>query len=207
MKLVIYVFGIGRILCHWWYVGCGHIGSNQLYFDFIAFDSLPKPCKRVASPAVTHIYYPACVKVNDYCLIYMPLSYSKLIDTYLRYFWYVWMRVFLLEVLLVDVLYHIPSNAKMPCDIRYSAAEPQQVQYIVSKSVSITDITTGERYIRLMNLSTCLTLVSLDCHIKKRPLAADRKIVHHAVNNSITYNFCAATMRACHFFYRNAFEF
>ena len=45
------------------------------------FDPFPKLFESVNSIAITHIDYPARVKINDNCFVYMTFSDSKLINT------------------------------------------------------------------------------------------------------------------------------
>ena len=58
------------------------ISCYMFYLNLMPFDPFPKLFESVNSLAITHIDYPARVKINDNCFVYMTFSDSKLINTY-----------------------------------------------------------------------------------------------------------------------------
>ena len=52
----------------------------MLYHNTVVFHLQPKSPEGVSSLSVAHMNNPACIQVNDYCLVYMSLADGKFVN-------------------------------------------------------------------------------------------------------------------------------
>ena len=87
--------------------------------DTVVFHLQPKSPEGVSSLSVAHMNNPACIQVNDYCLVYMSLADGKFVNADVPHTPYVRIPVSGFQSSFMNVLYRIPSQMKIFCHVNF----------------------------------------------------------------------------------------